>query len=351
MDVAALREWAGIGKDLAVRILELATTGDCAVRQELLQSYPVTLLDVLALQGVGPKTAGRLYQELGVTSLPELEAAARAGRIRGLKGMGAKKEALVLQALDERQQHSGRHLLPDASQAVQAVIAWMLAQQPGLDIAPVGSLRRGAETCGDVDLLAVGADPSVLTLFTTYPLVERVLGRGETKASVLLRGGLQADLRAVAAHERGAALQYFTGSKAHNIVLRDRALERGWRLNEYWAVPGQGRSEDCRRDRRGDLSGPGPGVGAAGAAREPRRDRSRRGRHAAAAADGRRSPRRRAHAHHRDRRPQHARGDGGGGGGDGARVHRDHRSQQGARDGQRPRRDPRPGARRAGPRA
>jgi DNA polymerase (family 10) len=147
--------------------------------------------------------------------------------------MGSKKEALILQALDERQQHSGRHLLPDAARAVQAVIDWMLAQQPGLDIAAVGSLRRGAETCGDVDLLAVGADPSVLTLFTTYPLVERVLGRGETKASVLLRGGLQADLRAVAAHERGAALQYFTGSKAHNIVLRDRALERGWRLNEY----------------------------------------------------------------------------------------------------------------------
>jgi DNA polymerase (family 10) len=233
MDAGGLRAWGGIGKDLAARIIELATTGDCAVRQELLQTYPVTLLDVLALQGVGPKTAARLYQDLGISSLPELESAARAGRIRGLKGMGAKKEALILQALDERQQHSGRHLLPDATRAVQALIEWLQSQRPGLDIAAVGSLRRGAETCGDVDLLAVGADASVLELFTTYPLVERVLGRGDTKASVLLRGGLQADLRAVAAHERGAALQYFTGSKAHNIVLRDRALERGWRLNEY----------------------------------------------------------------------------------------------------------------------
>jgi len=233
MDEAGLRAWGGIGKDLASRIIELATTGDCTVRQELLQTYPITLLDVLALQGVGPKTAARLYQELGISSLPELESAARAGRIRGLKGMGAKKEALILQALDERQQHSGRHLLPEATRAVHALIEWLQAQRPGLDIAAVGSLRRGAETCGDVDLLAVGADPSVLELFTTYPLVERVLGRGDTKASVLLRGGLQADLRAVAAHERGAALQYFTGSKAHNIVLRDRALERGWRLNEY----------------------------------------------------------------------------------------------------------------------
>jgi DNA polymerase (family 10) len=233
MDAAGLQKWAGIGKDLAARIHEIATTGDCTVRQELLQEYPVTLLEVLGLQGLGPKTAGRLFQELRIASLADLEAAARAGRIRGLKGMGARKEALILKAIEERQQFSGRHLLADARRAVSALVAWLQVQLPGLDVVPVGSLRRGAETCGDVDLLAVGAALEVLEIFTTYPLVDRVLGRGESKASVLLRGGLQADLRAVAAHERGAALQYFTGSKAHNIVLRDRALERGWRLNEY----------------------------------------------------------------------------------------------------------------------
>jgi DNA polymerase (family 10) len=233
MDPAGLQKWAGIGKDLAARIHEIATTGDCTVRQELLQEYPVTLLEVLGLQGLGPKTAGRLFQELRIASLADLEAAARGGRIRGLKGMGARKEALILKAIEERQQFSGRHLLADARRAVSALVEWLQAQVPGLDVVPVGSLRRGAETCGDVDLLAVGASPEVLEIFTTYPLVDRVLGRGETKASVLLRGSLQADLRAVAAHERGAALQYFTGSKAHNIVLRDRALERGWRLNEY----------------------------------------------------------------------------------------------------------------------
>jgi DNA polymerase (family 10) len=233
MDVAALRAWGGIGKDLAGRIHEIAATGDCAVRQELLQEYPATLLEVLGLQGLGPKTAGRLFQELGIASLTDLEAAARAGRIRGLKGMGARKEALILKAIEERQQFSGRHLLADATRAVDALIEWLRTQVPGLDIVAVGSLRRGTDTCGDVDLLAVGADQQVLEIFTTYPLVERVLGRGDTKASVLIRGGLQADLRAVAAGERGAAMQYFTGSKAHNIVLRDRALERGWRLNEY----------------------------------------------------------------------------------------------------------------------
>ena len=233
MDVAGLREWAGIGKDLAARIHEIATTGDCTVRQELLQQYPVSLLEVLGLQGVGPKTAGRLYEEIGIASLADLEAAARSGRIRGLKGMGARKEALILKAIEERQQFSGRHLLADATRAVAALVEWLRSQSPGLEIVPVGSLRRGAETCGDVDLLAVGADPQILETFTTYPLVERILGRGETKASILIRGGLQADLRAVADQERGAAMQYFTGSKAHNIVLRDRALERGWRLNEY----------------------------------------------------------------------------------------------------------------------
>jgi DNA polymerase (family X) len=233
MDEAALRAWSGIGKDLATRIVEIAATGDCAVRRDLLTVFPLTLLDVLALQGVGPKTAGRLFHELGITSLDDLGAAARAGRIRGLKGMGAKKETLILQALEERQRHTGRHLLAEATRAVAALLAWLRERKPELDIEPVGSLRRGVDTCGDVDLLAVGADRAVLDLFVSYPQVQRVLGHGDTKASVLLAGGLQADLRFVAPHERGAALQYFTGSKAHNIVLRDRALDRGWRLNEY----------------------------------------------------------------------------------------------------------------------
>jgi DNA polymerase (family 10) len=236
MDEATLRTWGGIGKDLAQRIHEIANTGDCAVRRDLLETYPLTLLDVLALQGVGPKTVGRLFTELGLASLPEVEAAARDGRIRALKGMGQKKEALILQALAERQQHAGRHLLADASSAVDALLEWLRAQRPGLDLQPVGSLRRGADTCGDVDILAVGADHTVLDLFVTYPKVARILAHGDTKASVLLDSGLQADMRAVDADARGAALQYFTGSKAHNIALRDRAMAQGYRLNEYGLV-------------------------------------------------------------------------------------------------------------------
>ncbi|MGE0043741.1 MAG: DNA polymerase/3'-5' exonuclease PolX, partial [Vicinamibacterales bacterium] len=233
LDAAALREWPGIGKDLATRIHELAATGTCLIRDELLQEFPPTLLDLLRLQGVGPKTVALLYRELGVASLDALEAAARAGRLRGLKGMGPKKEQLVLKALDEQRQRAGRHLLADTSALADRLVAWLSERAAGVDFVPVGSLRRGVETCGDLDILAVGGDPSLMATFTGHPDVERVLGQGETKSSVLVRGGFQVDLRLVAPASRGAALQYFTGSKAHNIVLRDRALARGLRLNEY----------------------------------------------------------------------------------------------------------------------
>jgi len=150
-----------------------------------------------------------------------------------MKGMGAKKEELILKAIDERQRHAGRHLLAKATDVADALISYLSTHAPAATIVTVGSVRRGAETSGDLDLLATGADATLADAFVTYPTVERVLGHGPTKASVLLRGGYQADLRIVQPDQRGAALQYFTGSKAHNIALRDRALERGWKLNEY----------------------------------------------------------------------------------------------------------------------
>ncbi len=233
LDEAALRAWNGIGKDLAGRIRDIALTGDCAIRQELLAEFPSTLLDVMRLQGVGPKTVAVLYRELRIKSLDDLSAAAKAGRIRSLKGMGAKKEQLILQAIEERQRHAGRHLLSRATEAAEGMVAYLTALAPAADILTLGSVRRGAETCGDLDILAAGADPSLVDTFVRYPGVERVLGHGGGKASVLVRGGFQADLRLVKPEQRGAAMQYFTGSKAHNIALRDRALARGWKLNEY----------------------------------------------------------------------------------------------------------------------
>lgn len=233
LDDAALRAWPGIGKDLAGRIREIALTGDCGIRQELLTEFPATLLDVMRLQGVGPKTVAMLYKDLRITSLDDLAVAAKSGRIRALKGMGAKKEELILRALEERQRHAGRHKLDRATEVADALVHYLMQHGLGAEVEAVGSVRRGTDTCGDLDILAVCADPSLTDAFVAYPGVERVLGHGDTKASILLQGGFQADLRCVNAEQRGAAMQYFTGSKAHNIALRDKALERGWKLNEY----------------------------------------------------------------------------------------------------------------------
>jgi DNA polymerase (family X) len=233
LDEAGLREIPGIGKDLAARIREIAETGDTEYHRSLIAEFPPTMLDLLGLQGVGPKTVAMLYRELSVRTIEELEQAAAEGRIRALKGMGAKKEALLLKALDERRRFAGRHLLPDAAAAAGALVTYLNGHAPGATIEPVGSLRRGCDSCGDLDLLASGAPASLMDALIEYPLVERVLGHGDTKSSVLVRGGFQADLRLVAPESRGAAMQYFTGSKAHNIALRDRAIGLGFKLNEY----------------------------------------------------------------------------------------------------------------------
>jgi DNA polymerase (family 10) len=233
LDAAGRLELPGIGKDIAGKIGELAETGEIRYHQELLQQFPPTVLDLLHLQGVGPKTVARLYGELGIRSLEELEQAARDGRIREMKGMGAKKEALILKALEEQRRFVGRRLMAEAYDTAAGLVAALREHAPGAEISMVGSLRRGCETCGDLDILAAGAPPSLMDAFTNYKLVERILAHGETKSSVKLRGGFQADLRLVPRESLGAALQYFTGSKAHNIVLRDRAIQRGLKLNEY----------------------------------------------------------------------------------------------------------------------
>jgi DNA polymerase (family 10) len=241
MDDKQLRALPGIGKDLAAKIRELADTGTCLYRDELLQEFPPTILDMLRLQGVGPKTVALLYSTLNVRTIDELAAAARAGRLREIKGMGARKEALILKAIEERRKDTGRHLLADTAAASADLVHYLRERAPGVDFIPVGSVRRGCETCGDIDILAIGpstplgasGDPGLMEVFLQYPNVERILGQGDTKSSVRLAGGYQADLRLVPPESRGAAMQYFTGSKAHNIVLRDRAIQHGYKLNEY----------------------------------------------------------------------------------------------------------------------
>lgn len=233
LDEKQLRDIPGIGKDLAGKIREIVETGACAYHQELLREFPPTILDLLRLQGVGPKTVALLYSTLNIRTVDDLAAAARAGRLRALKGMGARKEALILKAIEERKKDEGRHLLANTSAVCAEIVGYLRERAPGVELVPVGSLRRGCETCGDIDILAIGADPSLMDAFADHPRVERVLGRGDTKASVRLLGSYQADLRLVPPESRGAAMQYFTGSKAHNIAVRDRAVQHGLKLNEY----------------------------------------------------------------------------------------------------------------------
>ena len=223
----------GIGKDLAAKIGTLIETGAIPYHQELLQEFPASILDLLHLQGVGPKTAALLYRELDIRTLDDLEAAITQGRLRGVKGIGEKKAGQILRAIGERAQVAGRRLMAEATETAEPLLAALRAHAPEGEISVVGSLRRGCETTGDLDIVAGGAPPSLIDAFTGYDQVERVLAHGATKSSVLLRGGFQADLRLVARDSLGAARQYFTGSKAHNIALRDRALQRGFKLNEY----------------------------------------------------------------------------------------------------------------------
>ena len=223
----------GIGKDLAAKLGELLETNAIRYRDDLLAEFPPTILDLLHLPGVGPKTVALLHHQLGIRSLQDLESAARDGRLRHLKGMGARKEALILRAIDERVRVAGRRLHAEAHDTAAALVAALRETAPAAVVATVGSLRRGCETCGDLDILAAGAPPSIMEAFTGYRLVERVIAHGDTKSSVQLWGGFQADLRLVPAESAGAAQQYFTGSKLHNIALRDRAMQRGMKLNEY----------------------------------------------------------------------------------------------------------------------
>ncbi|MEQ1757494.1 MAG: DNA polymerase/3'-5' exonuclease PolX [Vicinamibacterales bacterium] len=269
MDEQRLRAIPGIGKDLAARIREIAETGACAYHQELLAEFPVTVLDLLKLQGVGPKTVALFIAELNVRSVGELAEAARTGRLRGLKGMGPRKEALILKAIEERAKDAGRHLLSETAALADELVTYLRSECGDIDLIPVGSLRRGSETCGDLDILAVGGHERLMDIFIAHPKVERVLGHGETKSSVRLRGGYQADLRLVPSDSRGAAMQYFTGSKAHNVTLRERAVRMGFTLNEY----GLFRKSDAQAVAGADEEGIYEALGLAWVPPELREDR------------------------------------------------------------------------------
>ncbi len=232
---AKITDVPGIGKGLAAVLAEIESRGSCERRDELLQKFPPAALDFLKIQGLGPKSIAMLFEHFQVRTVDELEQLCKDQKLRTLPRMGAKLEEKVLRGIAQLREHSGRFLLNFADNAAREMIEH-LSTIPGIEqIATAGSLRRGKETIGDVDLLVTGADPNlVLDRVATYPRVHEVLGRGVNKTSVKVgREGLQIDVRALEHESFGAAMQYFTGSKEHNIALRQRALRLGLTLNEY----------------------------------------------------------------------------------------------------------------------
>ncbi len=245
----SLTDIEGIGKDLAEKIVALVETGTLPMLEELLAEIPESVMAILRVPGLGPKRAAQLFRELKVATLDELREACQSHRIQELKGFGAKMEAAILQGLDIASEAGRRILWIDADQHVQEILSHMRECRAVKQIAAAGSYRRGKETVGDLDFLVVTRNvEAVMDHLASFAAVASVIARGETKMSLRLMAGVQVDLRAVAAESFGAALQYFTGSKEHNIVLRGRAKAKGLKINEYGVFRGErriaGRTEE-----------------------------------------------------------------------------------------------------------
>ncbi|NOZ27105.1 MAG: DNA polymerase/3'-5' exonuclease PolX [Chloroflexi bacterium] len=230
-----LREIPGIGEALSEKLDELLRTGHMSYLEKLEQQVPPGVVDMLEIPEVGPKTARLVWEKLGITSVQQLKAAAEAGQLRQLPGMGAKTEQRILAGIQALERRSRRIPIGEARPVALALLRGLMEGIPSLSQATVaGSLRRWRETIGDLDLLAAAEDPEpVMEVFVGLPDVAEVILRGTTKTSIRTRDGLQVDLRVVPPERWGTALQYFTGSQAHNIALRERALKLGFSLSEY----------------------------------------------------------------------------------------------------------------------
>ena len=224
----------GIGDALQQKITELVTTGKLKYYDDLKASVPPGLVEMLGIPGVGPKKVIALHTKLGIESIEQLEAACKAGKVATLEGFGEKTQSKILEGIQFKRTYAARHHLNTALEAAEPVLESLRAHPDVIRCSTGGSLRRWRETIGDIDFLVSTKEPAeVIEFFTSQPGILSVSAKGETKASVILPGGIQADLRVVTDAEYPFALLYFTGSKEHNIVMRQRAIQRGLRLNEY----------------------------------------------------------------------------------------------------------------------
>jgi len=238
----SLDELPGIGKDLAEKIAILARGGELPILKELERQAPPGITALLALPGLGPKRVHALYEALGIDSVAKLAAALEAGKLRDVPGFGPEIEAKLRRALAEGAGQPQRTRLAVAEQTVTPLLAALRSAEGVVAAEVAGSFRRRRETVGDLDIVVAAESPEpVMQRFTSYEDVAQVVERGPTRATVILRGGLQVDLRVVPEESFGAALMYFTGSKAHNIALRQIAVDHGWKLNEYGLFRGERR--------------------------------------------------------------------------------------------------------------
>ncbi len=238
-DPKALLAIPGIGKGMAASLRDLVATGSMPLRDELLSKYRPSMLELLRLPGMGPKTVALVWSSLQVATLDELEAAAKAGHLNTLPRMGEKFVTKLLKGIEDHRRNSSRFRIDVARKHAERIAA-LIREFPGIDeVVPAGSLRRGRETVGDLDLLATGpaCEPDVVAAavehVATLPLIDKLMARGANKVTFTLRNNLQVDVRLLPRASYGAAMQYFTGSKHHNVALRQRAIKRGLTLSEY----------------------------------------------------------------------------------------------------------------------
>jgi DNA polymerase (family 10) len=240
-DTARLLEIPGIGKSMATNLQAIAATGTLPLREELLAKYGAGLLELLKLPGMGPKTVALLWSAAQITGIDQLAEAIEAGKLASLPRMGEKQIEKLRKGIDDYRRSSGRYRIDVAEEAAQQISAYLLAF-PGIEkVTPAGSLRRGRETAGDLDLLVTGPacaaeqTAAAVEYVAAYSGIHDIIAKGENKVSFHLANGLQVDVRLLPSVSYGAALQYFTGSKAHNVALRQRALKMGYTLSE-WAL-------------------------------------------------------------------------------------------------------------------
>jgi len=248
-----LQSIPGVGKAIAQKVEEYLKTGQIEAHEELLAKTPPGLVKLLQISGLGPKTVFLLHEKLNITNLVELENAAKEHRIRRLPRMGPTRETNILKAIERYKKRSTRILFSTAEPIVNDILAYLQGMQGLEHITAAGSFRRAKETVGDIDILATASRPEeIVAAFVRMPLVEEVLAQGPTKASVIVQETIQVDLRIVEHQSFGTVLQYFTGSKEHNVRLRQLALNRGYSLSEY-SLTRLADSRDLFFDREEDV--------------------------------------------------------------------------------------------------